>query len=102
MSLEELKSIPPDTVKDALKELTKEVGADDNIFNAFESPEECFEYLLEFYTPDKIIQHVINKNKMKAGLSKKRRSKKRRSKKRRSKKWRSKKRRSKKKRSRKF
>ena len=91
MSLEELKKIPPDTVKDALKELSKKVGMNDEMFNAFESPEECFDYLSEFYTPDKIIQHVINKNKMKAGLSKKRRSKKKRSKKRRSKKKRSRK-----------
>ena len=103
--MEELNKIPGETVKSALKELCIKTGMDDEMFNAFENPEDCFKYLEEFFTKEEIIKHVVEKSKGKGGGRSKRRrrsNKKRSKRRRRSKRKGSKKRRSKKRRSRKY
>lgn len=91
--MEELKQIPGETIKSALKELCIKTGMNDEMFNELENPQECFEYLSEFYTPEAIVKHVTDKHKKGGGRSKRRRrskrkgSKKKRSKKRRTRKY---------------
>ena len=86
--MENLRKIPPETLKNALKELCNKTGlTDDDFEDKFSNDvKDCLEYLEEWYRPEQIIQYVAEK--ARAGLrpKRRRRSKRKGSKKKRSKK----------------
>ena len=101
--MEELKRISPESIEGGCKELWIDAALDEEKFNSL-TPDDAFEYLLKYYKPIEIVEHIIAYKdrptvvakpvaSMKVGRRSKRRSKKKGSSKR-SKKKKSKKRRS--------